>query len=221
MIGSRAILILALFLGVTHVETWSVHFGDTFRLAWKFACVGMLALYAGWQARSVDGWMLVVVLLLSAASDVLLEAGGQLPGALSFVAANMIAITLYARNLAPTLRGETWAAAALVVAGCVTLAYVLPTDRTGAAGIALFTVPLAAMAAMAWMSQFPRPYSGVGAAMILSSDLMIFARMGPLNGAARINETIWLLYFFGEFLVTIGITCAMGRDPQRGVRSIS
>jgi hypothetical protein len=45
--------------------------------------------------------------------------------------------------------------------------------------------------------------------MVLSSDLLIFARMGVLRDMAAGAEIVWLLYFVGEVLVAIGVTRAL------------
>ena len=67
------------------------------------------------------------------------------------------------------------------------------------------------MAAAAWTSRFPRYLVGTGAMMFLASDLIIFARMGPLAGAVGAGLAIWLLYYAGQVLVTLGVTRVLSR----------
>jgi uncharacterized membrane protein YhhN len=211
---ARFILAAAIFIGISHVITWSIEMDDGVRLGWKFACVGTLALYAALCARSFDGWLITAVLLLSAFSDVFLETIGRVPGALSFIVADIIAITLYLRNLRSKLTMQACMLAGLFVLAIVALAFVLPANRDEALAIAIFIVPLASMTAIAFMSRFPRPLVGLGTTMVLASDMLIFARMGPLQGTAFTAESVWLLYFIGEVLIAIGVTRVLRRDRR-------
>ena len=72
--------------------------------------------------------------------------------------------------------------------------------------IGIYTAFVASMAAAAWISRFPRYRTGIGAMMFLASDLLIFARMGPLAGDVWVGFAIWGLYFGGQFLIAIGVT---------------
>jgi uncharacterized membrane protein YhhN len=58
----------------------------------------------------------------------------------------------------------------------VIVAFLLPADRAGAPGVALYSLGLALMAATAWLSRFPRYRVGIGALMFVVSDLLIFGR---------------------------------------------
>ena len=44
-----------------------------------------------------------------------------------------------------------------------------------------------------------------GALLFVVSDLLIFARLGPLSGSGLPNVAIWPLYFIGQFLIATGI----------------
>ena len=208
----RLLLIVAAIVGVTHVLTWSIEMGDPLRLTWKFFCVGTLALYAGMKAHNVDGWLLTALLLISATSDVLLETVGQVPGALTFIVADIVGIVLYTRSLRPDLKQSAWVWGIFALIACVSLAYALPARREEALGIAVFVIPLTLMTITGWVSRFSWRFVGIGTFLILSSDMLIFAHMGPLEGLPLINQTIWLCYFFGELLVTIGVVRGLGKN---------
>ena len=211
---ARFILAAAAFIGIAHAITWSVTFSDGVRLGWKFASIGLLMCYAVIHARNLDGWLLVLILLFSAASDLLLQIAGQTAGGLSFVVADVIAITLYARNRRENINLLTVSVALFFVLLCAALAYALPHDREQAIGIGFFVLPLAAMVAAAWMSRFPRPIVAIGAAMILLSDMIIFAKLGLFEGMPWIEEVIWLVYFAGEWLVTLGVVRSLKGAPR-------
>ena len=45
--------------------------------------------------------------------------------------------------------------------------------------------------------------------MFVASDLLIFARMGPLAGSAVPGLLIWPLYYFGQFLICTGVIATL------------
>jgi uncharacterized membrane protein YhhN len=67
---------------------------------------------------------------------------------------------------------------------------------------------LGAMAATAWVSHFPRHWVGLGAVLFAVSDLLIFARTGPLAGSMLPQVLIWPLYFGGQVLIATGVVRA-------------
>ena len=85
------------------------------------------------------------------------------------------------------------------------VAFLLPADRAAAPGIALYALGLGTMTAAAWASSFPRYRVGLGAVMFAVSDLLIFARLGPLAQSALPGLLIWPLYYFGQFLICTGV----------------
>jgi uncharacterized membrane protein YhhN len=205
----RIILLFAIVIGLGHVLTFSSPTDETLKFVWKFASVGTLALYAAICARNLDGWLITGVMLFSALSDIFLVTIGDIPGALSFIVADCIAIWIYCRHLRSRMGAPAIIITSLFIIAASGLAYMLPADRAEALGIAIFTIPLAAMAAFANLSRFPRYLVGLGAAMVLGSDLLIFARMGVLKDIAAGAELVWLLYFVGEVLVVMGVTRAL------------
>lgn len=205
------ILFAAMLAGASYLPaSWAMADGPAL-IAWKGAGVALLALWAAMHARSIDGWLLVAVMALGAAGDVLLETAGLTTGALAFLAGHLVAIALYARNLRPLRwRADGPIAAALLILVPV-LAFLLPADRAAAPGIALYATGLGAMAAMAWLSRFPRSRVSLGALLFAVSDLLIFARLGPLNGSIIPDLLVWPLYFGGQALIATGVVAALGR----------
>ncbi len=141
-------------------------------IVWKGLGVGLLALWAAMMANQRDGWLIALVLTLGALGDVLLDAKGLEVGALAFAAGHFVAAYLYARNARPQRSlSQNLLALALVPASliiCVAMLY----PATGWWHAALYTAIVAAMAACAWISRFPRYRTGLGAIAFLISDLM-------------------------------------------------
>lgn len=202
----RLALAASVVAGVSYIASWDMPLSEAQSLTWKGLGVGLLALYAGLVARSRDGWLICAVMGFGALGDVLLGAISLTVGALAFLAGHLVAIGLYRANRRPSLTTSQRLFAIVLVPATVIIAYLLPTDRAMAPGIALYALGLSVMAAFAWTSRFPRFQVGIGAVMFVVSDLFIFAREGPLKGVAWVGLAVWGLYYFGQLLICVGVT---------------
>lgn len=144
------------------------------------------------------------MLALGALGDVLLVES-LTRGALAFAAGHVVPVVLYCRNRRPSLSTSRRALVLLLVPASVLIAWLLPRDRSAASGVAIYAAFVAAMTAAAWASRFPRYRTGIGAMLFLVSDLLIFAELGPL-GDGGAGPAIWLLYYFGQLLIFLGVT---------------
>lgn len=199
------VLAAAVLAGCSYVAGWFLPIPPWANVAWKGAGVSLLAVYAALNAKSLDGWLLAVVLAFGALGDMLLETHGLIVGALAFLAGHITATGLYLRNRRPASAADGAVAAAIVVGVTVT-AYLLPPERTGAGLIALYALGLAIMAACAWLSRFPRPLVAAGAMMFAVSDLLIFLRTGrPTLDILPMGLAVWGLYFAGQALIAVGV----------------
>ncbi|WP_374469233.1 lysoplasmalogenase family protein [Phenylobacterium sp.] len=210
--AARLALAAALLGGVSYVASWEMDLPQAWSVAWKGTGVGFLALYAALRARSTDGWLLTAVMALGCLGDVLLNAADMTAGGAAFLAAHLTAVWLYARNRRPTPGAAASMFAAALVPAVAVASYLLPGDRAAAPGIALYGAGVALMAAMAWLSRFPRPLVGLGGLMFVVSDLLIFARIGPLAGQAWVGFGVWGLYFAGQALICVGVARALARS---------
>jgi uncharacterized membrane protein YhhN len=179
-------------------------------IAWKGAGVGLLTIWAALNARGRDGWLIAAVLALGTLGDVLIECS-QTGGALAFLAGHLTATMLYLLHRRSKLTPSQVALSALLLLGAPLIAFLLPADRTAAPGIALYATGLGTMAASAWISRFPRYRVGLGAVMFVASDLLIFAKMGPLAGSLIPVLLIWPLYFAGQALIAWGAVTTLLR----------
>jgi uncharacterized membrane protein YhhN len=195
----------AVLAGLSYVAIWGLGLGPTVMTIWKGAGVSLLALWAAALARDQDGWLLASVMAFGAAGDVLLETAGLMTGAAAFAIGHAVAIWLYARNRRASLTPSQRTLALLIVPVTVGAAYVLPADRSMALGIVFYALLLSVMAAMAWTSRFSRYRTGIGAMMFVASDLLIFARLGPIADTVAVGVAVWLLYFVGQWLIAVGV----------------
>ncbi len=213
--AARWALIGSILGGVSYIASWSLHLPTPVELAWKGTGVGLLAVYAALKARDRDGWLLMAVMTLGFLGDVLL--GIQfIVGAVTFLIGHVVAVGLYLTNRRPALSRSQTALALLLVPASVFIAFMLPADRSGAPGVAFYTLGLSLMAATAWTSRFPRFTVGAGALMFLVSDLVIFAKMGPLPDSFLSGLAVWVPYYFGQLLICVGVAVALAieRAPQ-------
>ncbi|MFM9852499.1 MAG: lysoplasmalogenase family protein [Sphingomonadaceae bacterium] len=202
-----AILALSLLAGLSYTFSSTLTVPFVALVIWKGSGVGMLALYAALAARSRDGWLLSVVMALHSCGDIVLDAAGYTAGALLFMIGHAVAIGLYARNRRPQLSRSQTLLALLLVPFSLLIAFAMTQD----VGVGVYTIVVSAMAAMAWTSRFSRYSVGIGAIAFLVSDLLIFARMGPLAGVGQVSFSIWILYFSGQFMITVGVARALAK----------
>ncbi len=198
--AARWTLITSVIAGVSYVTTWGLSLPTPMETVWKGAGVALLAVHAAIRARSLDGWLLVTVMAFGAGGDVLLETHGLTVGAVSFLLGHLVATGLYLRHRGPRLAAQL----ALIPVVAVT-AYLLPSDRANAPGIAIYSLFLAIMATTALMSRFQRRLVGLGALMFVLSDLLIFARLGTMPDNLATGLAVWGLYYFGQVLICIGV----------------
>lgn len=211
----RLVLIAAVVAGASYVGAWFLGLPPAAATTWKGAGVALLALYAALSARNGDGWLLALVLAFGALGDVLLETHGLVTGALAFLAGHITAIALYLRNRRAALTAGDWTLAALLLAVIPVAAYLAPPVRAGAGLIALYAVGLAAMAAAAWLSRYPRSLVALGAVMFAVSDLLIFLRTGrPALDVFPMALAVWGLYFAGQALIAVGVASAPPRTSR-------
>lgn len=206
MKGNTNILFLAALLaGLTYWPASDLPFDPVLLTVWKGAGVGLLALWAGVRAQGVDGWLLTAVLAFGALGDVLLEALGLELGAVAFLIGHLIAVALYRRNRRARAH---WLMLALAP-GVAVAAALLPADRSVVPGIALYSMALGAMAAAAAMSRFRM--AAIGAWLFVASDLLIFARLGPLADSFLPDLSIWPLYFSGQAMIAWDVDRGLGK----------
>jgi uncharacterized membrane protein YhhN len=201
----RWIFITALAAGIVYLPLAIRFPGGPGMVPVKGLAVGLLALWAALNARGANGWLITAVLVLGALGDVLIDGVGLIVGAWAFLAGHVVAIFFYLRNRRARLSISQIGCALALLIGAPLIAWLLPQERSIAPGAALYGFGVGAMAASAWISRFPRYRVGIGAVLFVISDLMIFARMGPLVDSILPMLTIWPLYVAGQALIAWGV----------------
>ena len=214
LIEKRPWLLASLIAGISFWFVKDGHLPGVYQMAWEGAGVALLAVYALVRHHGADSRQIGTVMALGALGDVLIELSLEL-GAVAFLIGHLVAIHLYWRHRrAETSASQKLAALAMLVL-IPLIAWLLPADRAAAPGILFYSLGLSAMTAMAWTSSFPRYQVGIGAVLFAVSDLLIFARLGPLATSALPGLLIWPLYYFGQFLICTGVIGELRRRPTR------
>lgn len=201
------LFLAALIAGVGYFAAHRMGLEGPWAVAGKGACVTLLALWAGLQAKKLDGWLIAAVMAFGAAGDVLIETHGLIAGAVAFLIGHVVAVALYWRNR--TGRVRVIPAVALAVA---IVAWELPLARGMAPGIAIYAFGLGAMAGAALVSRFARDNVGLGALLFVASDLLIFAEIGPLHGSPAPGLLIWPLYVAAQASIAWGVVTTLRKE---------
>lgn len=209
---ARGLWLMALVAGASYFVAVLQHWDGPAIWAWKASGVGLLALWAAANARARDGWMIAAVLALGALGDWLLDACGLMAGAAAFAAGHLVAIVLYLGNRRLAAGGSQKALAILTVPLALVIAWGLTKGAPDSAVAIGYTALVAAMAATAWASRFPRYRTGIGAMLFLASDLFIFAGEGGALSKSFTLWFVWPLYFTGQALIARGVVTMQAAD---------
>ena len=194
------LLLLALIAGSSYYAEHWLALDGPLATAWKGSGVGLLALWAFARGRPWIG----LVLAFGALGDVLLDAVSLTAGALAFLAGHVLATGFYWRSR----RGP-----ALVAVGVAVLVSLVSYLLSGDPGVAFYGLGLGAMAGAALISGYR--LAGVGAVLFVVSDLLIFARLGPLAASPLPGLLIWPTYFAGQALIAWGVVGSRAHeDPH-------
>jgi uncharacterized membrane protein YhhN len=185
------LLLTALIAGASYCLPAWLGWGGGLVLMWKGSGVALLALWVWQRTGRLD---LSSVLVLGALGDLLLGISLTL-GAVAFLIGHLVAAMNYLRHRVR----PAWLTV-VVVAATATSGYAL----SGAPVVALYGASLGLMAGSAIASNLPQRIA-VGALLFVLSDLLIFARFGPLAKSIVPTALVWPLYFTGQTLIASGL----------------
>ncbi len=206
--AARPLFWAAIIAGTSYMFVVAMGLSGPLTVVWKGAGVALLAVWCAMQAQDRNGWLIAAVMAFGALGDVLLETAGLKAGALAFQFGHFVAMFLYARNPRENRSVTQVVLALALLIGTPFIAWQLTLQFA----VVVYSVALGSMAGMAWMSRFSRYRVGIGAMMFLASDLLIFAKLGPLAGSPVPGLLIWPLYFGGQVLIAWGVTQTFVRD---------
>ncbi len=211
---ARWLWLLALAGGISFFVAVYLRLDGPATWAWKTSGVGLLAVWAAANAREKNGWLIAAVLGFGALGDYLLDAKGLETGAVAFVVGHVIAITLYLMNrraqMTPSQRLLGW----LTMPATLVIVWAMLSPAPGWWHAAVYSLFVAAMAAAAWTSRFPRYRTGIGAMMFLVSDLFIFAGEGGVLPKDVTMWLVWPLYFAGQALIAWGVVSTLAKEKR-------
>ena len=195
----RPWLLLSLIFGITYPSAHWLNIPGIWSIIWKMGGLTFLVPYALRRHHQGNFAILAAVLALCAIGDGLVEISLEL-GAVAFGFAHIAAMFLYSRHRrVKPVRSQQLLALTVLIATPI-IAYFLGGFLTAA-----YSVLLGLMAAAAWSSNFPRYRVGIGAMLFVASDLLLFAREGPLSGSVIAGLGVWYSYYAGMFLIATGV----------------
>ena len=209
LIEQRPWLLASLIAGISYWYVAGSAIPGLYLILWKGSGVALLAVYAWAHHHVRDAHRIALIMALGALGDMVLEVNFT-GGALAFFAGHMVAIALYLRHRRADLNAQDKRTAVALVIGVPALSFGL----TGKPDVAFYALALGGMAAAAWSSDFLRMLVGLGAVLFAVSDLLIFARMGPMAESPVPHLLVWPLYYFGQFLITVGVIGALRRKGE-------
>lgn len=203
---SLMLVICAVGVGVAYLVVGATGFSAIALSILKGGAPLLLALYAAVNARSLDGWLLALVMLFCALGDGLITSQVAIATLMTAIA-HMVATALYVRNWRSDLDAKRVLGVAAVIPLTMIAAWQLPIgigteDAIGTIAYAFF---LSFMVAAAWWSRFAMTRVGIGVVLFLISDFMLFGIMGSLPGTDVIRGLIWIIYLTGQILITTGV----------------
>ncbi len=209
LIEQRPWLLASLIAGISYWFVAGSWIPGLYLILWKGAGVGLLAFYA-WRHHPVpDAHRIALLMVLGALGDMVLEVNFT-GGALAFLLGHMAAIALCLKHRRQGIDMVEQCTIAALLLGVPAASFVLTRHPE----VALYALGLGGMTAAAFASDFPRRRVALGAAMFALSDLLIFARLGPLADSAVPHLLVWPLYYFGQFLITVGVIGALRRKGE-------
>jgi uncharacterized membrane protein YhhN len=202
----RPWLLASLVAGISFPATWLLlpMEGNIYAIIWKMAAVSLLVPFALRRHHAGEFVLLAVMLAFYALGDGLIQLS-MVAGALAFGAGHLVAIAIYFRHRRVGAAFSQKLLAVTLLLLTPVIAYFLPDSPDEGLQVAAYSVILAAMAAMAWSSNFPRYRVGMGAILFVVSDLLIFAQLGPLADSGMTSILIWYLYYFGVLMIAVGV----------------
>lgn len=206
----RPFLLLSVLAAMTYYYLRWTAFPEIYLIPVKGAAAALLGVYAFVRHSGPDVRLLVWALGMAALGDMAMEVDPQI-GGLLFFGYHVLALGIFLRHRRPGLAGsQKWLAASVFL-----LTPLIAWLLAGELPVAFYALALGAMAASAWASSFPRYRVGAGAMLFVASDLLIFARMGPLADGFMAEVMIWPIYYLGLFLITTGVVQSLRKwEPE-------
>ncbi|MFM6933488.1 MAG: lysoplasmalogenase family protein [Novosphingobium sp.] len=180
----------------------------------KGAGVDTLALLALLYGPGRNGALLAIIMALGALGDMLIEID-VIAGAAAFLIGHLFAVVLYLGFRRDRLTTSQIALALVILVTIPFAGWSLPAERASAPMVTVYALALGLMAAAAWTSRFSRYSVGIGAVLFVLSDLLIFAKGGPLAESALPHLLIWPLYYAGQLMICLGVLSLLRRESVR------
>lgn len=210
----RPYLVLSVIAALAYHYLQITELPEAFLWPIKGSACAFLGFYAWLRHSSSDARLLAGAMAVASIADMAIEFDIGV-GAGVFIVFHLLCIRLFIRhNRGPMTQRDNFVLLALVMVPPFA-GYWLPDEQLWSLLAATYGVFLGVMAASAWASDFPRLRVAAGAILFVISDLLIFSRLGPLEGSLIPEYLVWPAYYLGQFLIAVGVvTTLRKRDPE-------
>lgn len=207
----RPWLLASLSAAIAYYVLKDADFPGAYLLGIEAGALLLLSVYAVLRHRDADARMLAGAMAAAGIGVVAIELDTYF-GALALIIGNGLAIGLFVQHRRDALDGSQKLAAVALLALVPLICWRLPLDRDAATFTAIYGLSLGGMAGAAWTSAFPRYRVGVGALLCVGAGILGIAGDGVLAESALPSLFSWPLFYFGHFLVCIGVTQKLRAD---------
>jgi hypothetical protein len=208
LVEKRPWLLASLTAAIAYYALKDADFPGTYLLGLEAGALLLLSGYALLRRIDTDSRMLTGVLTAAGLGVVAVEIYPYL-GALLLIVGNGLATGLFVRHRRESLAGSQKVAAVALLLMVPLICWRLPFDREVAAMTGFYGLSLGGMAGAAWTSAFPRYRVGIGTVLCVSAGIRGIAGESVLAGNALPRLFSWPLFYFGHFLICIGVTQAL------------
>lgn len=205
LLGSLAFAIAYYLLGDSSL-------GGLYLMGLKGTAIACLAVYAMLRHPGADARMLGVSLAFSALAVVLIDIDPAWALAL-FFGSHVAALGLFLRNRRRDASGSQKGAALALLVFVPVIVGAIGQGLAAWTALAIHALVLAAMAASAWISRFPRYRVGMGALMATFAQILaVGAFANPALGLIAL-WVAWPAYYIGQFLIATGVVQRLRHAP--------
>jgi len=189
-------------------------FPGAYLLALEAAALLTLSIYAILRHYDADSRLLAGLLAAAGLGVIAVELYLYL-GALLLILANGLAVSLFLRHRRKSLDASQKVAAVALLALVPLICWRLPLDREVASLTGIYGLSLGGMAGAAWTSSFSRYRTGIGALFCVAAGILGIAGEGVLAGSRVPSLLAWPSFYFGHFLICIGVIAKLRGRWQR------
>jgi len=211
LVEKRPWLLVSLAAAIAYYLLKDADFPGLYLMVLEAGSLLTIAIYAMLRHHDTDSRLLAGVVACAGLGVVAVEMDLFI-GAFLLIVANGLAISLFLRHRRPSPNLSQKAAAVALLLLVPLICWRMPFEREAAALTGAYGLSLGGMAGAAWLSTFSRYRVGIGALLCVASGIVGIAGQGILSANPLPSLLPWPLFYFGHFLIGVGVTQKLRED---------